>query len=121
MITRTLAALVDHAFNRMAPVNIQRRSVGADYLSDLEQQVDAWAPDELWAAEQRRTAKQPAGADVPAPSLRSVAGVGGSTSLEADVLVTVTRVLRECETPWPHATASIVTRELLHHYTVTPK
>ena len=118
MITRTLAALVDHAFNRMAPVNIQRRSVGADYLSDLEQQIDVWAPDELWAAEQRRTAKPPAGADVPALPLRSVAGVGGS---QPELVVTITRVLRDCEVPWPETTAGIVARELAHHYTVTPK
>ena len=120
MITRTLAALVDHAFNRMAPVNVQRRSVGADYLSDLEQQVDAWAPDELWAAEQRRTAKQPAGADVPALPLRSVAGVGGSEPY-SELLVVISRVLVDCRTPFPYNTAGIVARELLHHFDVAEK
>lgn len=120
MIGRALAVLTDYAFNRIAPINLERRYLGADYLSNAEQHIDVWEPDELWAAEQRRTAETPAGADVPALPPRSVAGAGGSTT-DLEVLLTIRRVLRDCDVPWAHTTAGIITRELLHHYTVTPR
>jgi hypothetical protein len=148
MIGRTIANLVDTAFNRMAPPNIQRRFIGADFLTNLEQHIDVWESDELWAAEQRRrlvesadtyaellpweiellnATKQPADADVPGQSPRPVAGVGGSTTQHAvdesvELSIVIANVLRDLElTDWPTSTAGIVAREVLHHYMITKK
>jgi hypothetical protein len=141
MIGRTIASLVDTAFNRIAPPNIQRRFIGADFLTDLEQQIDVWESDELWAAEQRRNEKlpgdaggtgqtpaspgdqQPADADVPQQSHRPVAGVGGSyIDQSVELSIIIANVLRDLGlTEWPTSTAGIVAWEVLHHYTITRK
>jgi hypothetical protein len=144
MIARTIANLVDTAFNRMAPPNIQRRFIGADFLSDLEQHIEVWESDDLWAAEQRRrlvenadtyaelqpwemrllnATDQPADADVPRQSPRPVAGVGGSyIDQSVELSIVIANILRDLElTDWPTSTAGIVAREVLHHYTITRK
>lgn len=125
-MSRRLARLIDTALNLYAPT-IHARSAAAhttitgdaDLLADIEADCEVWDPDELWAAMQRhpagtRRTQQPVGAGA-AP------GSDGPTSTELSLAVTIANVLRACDTPWPTTTAGIVTRELLHHYTIQPK
>lgn len=129
---KAIAQLVDAAFNRYAPITHARTvdvfttadTVGADWLSKSEADIDCWEPAPI--SERRRTAATdlPAGAEgceTPLPVVASASGAGGFP-IKADPAATVIAVVLRGQGIHSSAIyADLIARELRHHFDITPK
>jgi hypothetical protein len=87
---RFLGYIADKLINAFAPVVAQRSFESmntTNWLADVEADHDAWAPDELWAAQHKRLtdAATPLASVSVTPAAPALTGAGGGGHLHPDV------------------------------------
>ncbi len=130
---KIVAQLVDAAFNRYAPIVHGRTvqvfttadTVGADWLSKFEEDIDCWEPAPISARRAAAASDLPAGVEgceeTPSYAAASATGAGGFPSIADPAATVIAVVLRGQGINSSAIYADLIARELRHHFHITPK